>query len=390
MKILLKAKLIILSELIKKNIHGRKSIQSLLFLTLRWLYNKEETRKYKYLNLLTYRALKKVGVNLLRDFALAEFTKDFTLWLSKSDSQKSKTRLAFRIDITKSGKKYGKDIPGLEWLYDYVNECYIKTHEIFLVLVSFGNKNYIMDFVLMRKSNRIGWNNLAQKVINRLIKKIASLEADFKKYCRLSFDGGFGNGTMLQYLSEEHYQYAVVKSGGSDQVNYKNEIINLKKLEEKLALTGRFKVFNKKHNLEGEYCSAKVELINHNIPVKVVLRRFKKKKSKKYRYLLLISSNTNIYDYQIAQNYKLRWGIEECIKECKDMTGIMDYSYHTKGNAKNIESFLALRFIGYMIVNWYQVEHCRPSKTSFWRAAEKIRAQLTQMSYKALWNLFSP
>ena len=281
MKNLIKSKLNLLSKLIKKEIHGRKSIQSLLFLTLRWLYNKEETKKYKHLNMLSYTAIKKIGFNLLKDLALAELTKDIALWLTKSDSQKSKIRLALRIDTTKSVKKYGKNIPELEWLYDYVNKCFINTHELFIVLASCGKKNYIVDLVLMNKSNRIGWNNLAQSSIKELLKRIGSLEGEFKRYCRFSFDGGFGNGTMLKFLSEEGFHYPVVKSGGTEKVKYDNENISLKKLEDKLALTGHFKEFNKKHNLEGDYCSATVELVNHDILVRAVLRRFKKKKGKK-------------------------------------------------------------------------------------------------------------
>jgi len=390
MKIFLQSKFNKLSELIKKEIHGRKSIQSLMFLTICWLYNKEETKKYKRLKILVYRPLKRISVKLLVDFALSEFKEDFSLWLNKSDSQKSKISVAMRIDTTKSGKKYGKDIPGLEWLYDYVNRCYIKTHEIFLVLISIGKKNYIVDFVLLKKSRRHGWNNLAQKSINKLLKRLGCLEGGFKRYCRLSFDGGFGNGTMMKYLLEQGFQYSVVKSGGKELVQYNDKVFTFKRLEEYLALTGNFEEFNKKHDLNGMYCAATIKLINHDILVRAVLRRFKKKKGKKYRYLLIISSRTDIYDFQIAKCYELRWGIEECIKECKDRVGITSYSYHTKGSSKNIENFLALRFIGYMIVNWYRVEHCRPSRTSFWRTADRIERELSNMSYKALWDMFSP
>lgn len=379
---------------IQKKITGNKSIQSLLFVTFNWLCNKGVTKKSQKLKTLAYRVmmkpLRQFGVRLLRDFALSEFRKDFELWLTKSDSCKSKKRVSLRIDTTKTGKKYGKNIPELEWLYDYVNKCHINTHELFIVLVSIGKKNYIVDFVLMKKSERNGWKILTKKSIKRLLRNLFSLRKDFIEYARVSLDGGFGNGDIIKFLSQKGFRYVAVKSGGVDKVEYQEEELSLKGLENKLAQDRQFKDFNSKHRLKGEYCEVTVRLVKVDILVKIVLERFRKKKNQKYRYRMIISPNLNLNAYQIIQCYALRWGIEACIKECKDKVKVTDYSYHTKDTTENIETFIALRFIGYMIVNWYRAEHCKPSKTSFWLVAKRFEVELSKMNPKAFWNLFSP
>ena len=295
-----------------------------------------------------------------------------------------------RIDTTKSGKKYGKCIPGLQWLYDYVNHCYINTHEIFLVLLSIGRKDYIVDFVLIKKSRRIGWDKLSEKSIKRLLKSLGPQAKAFKHLCRVSLDGAFGHGRMLKFLSEAGFHYTALKSGGKDLVQYQGNILTLKELDYELSVNGEFKKFNPKHNLEGDYCSGIAHLVSWNLPVKVLLRRFRRKKKQGYHYLMLISVNTDIYDYQIAQCYGYRWRIEECIKDCKGLVGLMSYSHHTKGSTRNIECFLALRMMGYMLVSWCRVEHCRPSRTSFLAVAKGLEHEISGLSYNAVWSTFFP
>jgi len=148
--------------------------------------------------------------------------------------------------------------------------------------------------------------------------------------------------------------------------------LSLKDLERMLSKTGSFKEFNKGHRLDGEYCAVTARLANRDLTIRVVLRRFPSKKKKDgYRYLMLLSVNTNIYDYQIAQCYKNRWGIEECIKESKQVVDLTKYSFHSE-TTTNIEMFLALRLICLMVLNWYRVEYCRPSRTSIWKVAKRF------------------
>ncbi len=370
----LKDKITNLSDTLKLKINGKKSIQALIFIVFISFYSKKETKKSKALINLSYTVLRKkirqLGYTLIRNYGLEEFKKNFTSWLTKSDSYKSKHRVKLRIDTTKTGKKYGFAIPELERLYDYVNKCHINTHELYICLISIDKKEYVLDFELVKKSNTKGDNKTAKKMIDRLIRSLGILSSPFIHYARVSLDGAWGNGEMLEYLSGKKFQYNAVKSGGNDLVCYQNDYISLKDLERALSITGKFKYFNEKHKLKGEYCSTNVCLKKSGLTIKVVLRRFYSEKSKEYRYLMILSVNTELYDYKIAQCYGDRWGIEECIKECKQIVDLTKYSYHSKATTRNIELYLALKFICYMNINWYRVEYCRPALTSTWDVAK--------------------
>lgn len=381
-----------ISGIIKQFTKGKKIIQSLIFKMFECLIDKKNTQKRRRIENLVYKALKYFPkffcIKLLRYYSRKELKKDYEEWLSKSHSHRSKKRLKARIDGTKTGKKYAKKMPLLKMLYDYVNRCYINTHVIYLMVVSIGNKDYIVDFRLVKKDND-SWNKIAKKMINILLRFLGKRKTTLN-YLRLSLDGAWGNGDMLLYLSNKGFKYVSIKSGGKDIVNYDGQTFNLKGLESYLSKEGSFKEFNPCHNLDGSYCSAIVHLDSKDIAIRVVLRRFVSS-SKGYRYLMLLSSNTdvqNVKDYQIAQCYKDRWGIEECIKECKQVVDLTEYSFHSS-NANNIEMFLSLRFCLYMTLNWYRVEHCRPSKTSLYDVADRFRDFFQEIGYKEMWKLFS-
>ena len=52
------------------------------------------------------------------------------------------------------------------------------------------------------------------------------------------------------------------------------------------------------------------------------------------------------------------------------------------------ETFLALRFIVYMVVMWYRVEHTRPSKTTQKEVIERFRNLFDNLSPPAFQSLF--
>ncbi len=357
------------------------------------LLDKKETPKKSRVENLAYKALKmfpKMAFVLIRLFSIRELKKDYEEWLKKSPSTKSKKKFKARIDGTKSGKKYAKKMPALKLLYDYVNHCKIKTHTIYLFVVSLGYKDYIVDFKLVKK-DKDGWNKIAKVMINRFIRSIGKKKQTLK-YLRISLDGAWGNGNMLLYLYKKGFKYVAVKSGGKDLVEYNGNSYTLKAFEKFLAKTFSFKEFTARYSLKGEYCSCIVKLISCNISIRIVLRRFKSNSKKEpYRYLMLLSTNTNINevrDYQIAQIYEGRWGIEECIKCSKQVADITDYSYHSD-KVTNIEMFLSLRFCLYMFLNWYRVENCRHSVTSLYKVAERFRLYFNSIGYNSIWKLFS-
>ena len=204
----------------------------------------------------------------------------------------------------------------------------------------------------MKNTNRNGWNKTAQRMINRILKILGKNQGDFLHHCRLSLDGAWGNGEMLQFVEKKKFRYTAIKSGGKDLVIYGEETLSLKSLEKKLLTENAFRPFNEKHGLKGEYSSCLVQVKKTEQKIRIVLRKFKSKK--KIRTLMILSTNVNIYecyDYQIAQCYAVRWGIEECIKECKQIVDLTKYSFHSEKTA-NIEMFLVLRLICYMTLNW--------------------------------------
>lgn len=381
-----------ISEIIKQFTIGKKIILSFIFKMFECLLSNNETPKRRLVENLVYKALKlfpKLAFTLLRTFAVNEFNNDFDLWLKKSDSYKSKNKIKVRIDSTFTGRKYGTKIPSLKKLYDYVNNCYIKTHTLYILLLSIGNKDFIVDFELSKKDRKErGSNKVCKDMLSRLINTVTNKDSFFH-YCRLSLDGAWGNGDMLNWLSEKGFNYVSIKSGGKDLIVYKDGIIiSLKDLERFLSTKNEYyKQFNPKHNLEGDYFSITVKLYNTGLPIRIVLRRFISNR-KGYRYLMLVSPNTAIYDYQIAQSYEGRWGIEDCIKSNKQITKIQDYSYHSEKET-NIEMFLSLRFCLYMILNWYRVEYCKPKCTSLYKLEERFKYYLNSIGYKEMWKLFS-
>lgn len=352
----------------------------------------EGSKKLNKVKSLAYKVLSKklirFAYQLIEGFALSEFKKDFQYWQTLSDSSKSKKRIAIRLDHTKSGHKYSKRMPELRKLYDYVSGSYINCHEIAVLLVSIGKKDYVVDFVLIKESHEGGYNVICQKLIKRFLNNLGGLKKDFLHYARLSLDGAYGNGTMMDFIEEKGFRYAAVKSSGKDLVEYQGNSMKLKELEQALSQRNDFREFNPKHGLKGDFVLSIVTMKRTGQEIKVLLRRFKAKK-RKYRYLLILSLDKDIEHYQIAQCYQRRWKIEDCFKESKGIVDLMGYSYHSK-SSRNIEMFITLRLICYMILNWYRVEHCRPSKTSMWKVAKRFKKEFNAIGQKDLWNLFSP
>jgi hypothetical protein len=382
-----------ISEFFSRKKKKKKYIIALFWIMFKPLIRLKDTKTSRRIQNLAYKALKRfkrLPLRLVKHFSINELKIDLEQWLKKSDSYKSKHRIVARVDATKNGKKYAEKMPELAKLYDYVNKCYIKTHEIYIFLITIGRKHYIVDFCFVRRKKKFnkGCNDIAFRMIIDLLNDLWKYRSEFIHYCRLSLDGAWGNGTMLSEIKGLGFQYNALKSNGKDLVEYNGKVMRLKELEKLLSTEEGWKSFNPKHNLKGDYKSLEVKHVNEELSIKVVIRRFKSKKH--YRYLMLLCTNEKLNDFQISQCYEGRWGIEESIKELKSdkICDLTRYSFHSQG-ITNIVMFIALRFTCYMILNWYQVKYCRPSKTSMWKVAKGFEEFFISIGYKQIWKLFS-
>lgn len=372
---------------------AKKSCGALIFWVLKEFFVLEQFKsKSKILNL-AYKALKKFSVKavqLLRFYGRDAFKTEFKKWLTFSASLKSRKQINVRVDASKTGHKYGFLIPELKILYDYVSNSNIKTHEIYVLLVSIGNKDYIADFVLKKKDEK-GGNRIAKSMIYNLYNSMDKLKPDFRKYVRISLDGAFGNGDMISWLNKHKLTNTAIKSGGKDYCRYvlkDKEFRNtLKNLEQHLLKEGCFKEFNPCHHLSGEYVDILVEI--NEVTLKAVLVRYKRKKKNSYRSVLVLSHNLDWHSFQIIQTYKGRWQIEVMFRTSKQHLGLEKYSFHSEDNVDNIEMHLALRFICYMWLSWYRAEHTRPSKTSLKDVILRWRRYLNELPPKSFQQLFS-
>jgi hypothetical protein len=373
---------------------GEKSIGALLFWILKPFIEPNGSKTQARLKDLGYKVLKIfpiAGVQLLRYLGRTAFKVHFSQWLSMSHSHKSKNPITCRVDGTKSGRKYGFSIPELQLLFDHVTNSRFKTHDLYVTMISIGHKDFIVDFLIKKKDDKGGVNRIVQRMIYNLCNSMGKHKAEFKKWVKIALDGAWGKGEILAWFTKHGFLNTVVKSGGVDLVKFQWKgttcSMKLKKMEKFLIEQAHFKSFNACHHLEGQYFELTGLLISAKVSVKIVLYRFQSKKGKT-RYLMLLSLRQDWYSYQILKAYKGRWPIEVMFRTCKQVLKIEKYSFHSEGT-DNIEMFFALRFIGYMWLNWYRVAHTRPSITPLEKVVMRWRGYLNGLSPKAFQCLFS-
>ena len=122
---------------------------------------------------------------------------------------------------------------------------------------------------------------------------------------------------------------------------------------------------------------------------------------------------TDWHSHQIVKTNKGRWSIETMFRTGKQRFDWEKMGYHIKtviyypscGVVKilndderedsqesafqRIKRFLALRFMGYMAVNWYRVDCTRRSVTSLKRVVDDWQAYFASLSPKVFQNLFA-
>ena len=370
---------------------------ALIYYMLRPFLSKAKQKKLKKNRLMSYYIMSNIrsyGQYTLFKFSKTLFEKDFKEWLSKDPSNRSRNLLIAKVDDTKSGRKYGFRIPELQYLYDYVKKSKYKTHQIFVLMISLGNYDYIIDFAYKKKEHSDGYK-LAIDMLCNFVKKLSpDLKEDFIANLRVTLDGSYGKLKIVNELANCGYDINyVIKSGGQQMCKLPDgKKMKLKQCEVWMKENLKFKDFNEIHGFKGSYCETCAQLVNRNgdnIRVKLLLCRFKSKRRAKYRYILLLTNCLDWYAFRILKSYKGRWSIEVMFRSCKQSFGLKKYSFHHKHGSKNIEMHFGLTFIRYMIISHYRFRHCRPSKTSIDDIINRFEFDLNTFSVNKLQELFA-
>jgi len=397
-----------LREVFNQKKFGKFSFASLVYLIMKVFLSVVQQDKLSKIQNLAYKALQRspwLGRSLIKSYGLYMFSKEFTIWLTRSDSYKSEHRIHIRVDRTSTGEHYGKTIPALKILYDHVKKYRKKTHTLEVLLISIGEKEFIVDFVLIQykrkykkkhkeknKSQRAKTGyQLTIKMLKGVLQGLGVLKKDFIKVARLSMDGWYGKEQMFIDLCELGLSRTVIKSSGVGKVKYNGGICSLTELKSQLIKKSGYKDFNSKHSLGScQYVEEKIEFVNGKLVVRAICVKYIGKKKLKNRFLLLLTpcSEDVWHAYQVVQCYKGRWGIEVMFRICKQVYKLEKYSYHSE-SCKNIELHFALCFIGYMWLNWYRVDCTRRSITSLKDVKLVWVEYLTSLRMKSLLKLFS-
>lgn len=383
---------------------GKLSAGSLVYLILRVFLSENRIERLNKVQNLAYKALERspwLGRKLIQAYGVFQFLIEFEKWLSRCASYKSENRIHCRMDRSSTGEHYGKKIPGLKRLHDYVKNCWKKTHHIEVLLLSIGDKDFIVDFVLIKydknqkkkskQEKEMQGYSLVVKMLKKLLSGLGKHRQDFIKHARLSFDGWYGKEKMFEELFLLGLNRTVIKSGGVGKVVYKKVTYRLNDLKTLLKGKRTFKTFKECHGLGScEYLDEDIHFEKSGLKIRAVLIRYKGRKKLKDRYLLLLTNcpRESWHAFQVVQCYKGRWSIEVMFRTCKQIHKLEKYSYHSK-DTKNIELHFALCFIGYMWLNWYRIDCTRKRSTKLKDVKNHWSDYLNTMRLSSLKRLFS-
>jgi len=350
--------------------------------------NNSFMKQLQYMSYYVMPDIRSDGRELLQRFSRKRFEEDFRIWLSKHPSHRSKNLLLARVDDSKCGRKYGLKIPEVQYLYDYVKNTKYPTHQLYVLMISLGNMDYIVDFIFEHK-DKCG-TKIAYQMIDAFIKRlIPDLRLAFKDNVRIALDGAYGNLYSLEELIEEDYSF-VVKSGGKQKIILPDgQRMSLKSAETWMIDNLDFKPLGKCHKMDCEYASVIVMIEQSRHPIRLCLYRFKKKRKKGFRYLLLLTNRFDWYAFRILKTYKGRWPIETMFRTTKQKFRLKNYSYHHRTGTRNIKMHFGLCFILYMTINRYRQLYTRRSQTKLQDVILRFVNGLKELSEKSLLILFS-
>lgn len=342
-------------------------------------------------------------------------------WIEAKSYTKSRKPLLIRVDSTKTGLHYGKHIPELKWLYDHVQKTPILTHEVFILLVSIGTRDFIVDFKICSRDHRS--HPIASELLSRFLKKFSpETQEIIKEKGRLSLDGAWGTGNFASGLTQKGWLKWVIKSAGKDLVfagegfeeqslaDFQNEKVQYLNQNPEL-----WKSFHPSHRLSGaQYYKQKLFFVHSETYVNALLVKFSGKPGKKSRYLLLLAPEDNTWHpFQILKAYMGRWGIESTFRSLKQNHQFNKNGQHAKNkkmdpeinrvvsrskdeyeNAlrkafKRLHISMITSFLGHMFFSEYRTLHTRPSRTSLQSVKIRLAQCLNKMSSNDLQKLFA-
>lgn len=407
----------------ESQIKGDKSIGSMVYWTFKSIIHKdnEVTRRFEQLGYKVLDRFPLSGEELLKAFITPHLVSELKIWKKKDAPYRSRHPIQMRVDGTKGGRKYGKYIPELQNLYNYVEGNYIHTHDIYVLLVSIGEKDFVVGFLFHKKEDDLGINAIVQCLLTDLIDQVGGeLGIMLKRYGRVSLDGAWGNGKMLTWLYENHFYNIAIKSSGKDNIrdNQGNEysLKDFERMHKDILDDSFYQDFNPCHRLKRVvYYKQDVTLVSSGLEIQLIFLKYPaKKKKQKDRYLLLITfPHDRWYPFQVVQTYKWRWSIEVLFRTAKQHWGWDKYSFHSKSqltypskDAKKewnddafadsqmraldrIKRYLVIRLMGYMVMDWYRVTHTRQSITPLKKVRERWANYFDQLHPKTLLKIFA-
>lgn len=385
-----------------------------------------ETKKTAFIKKLQHTTYKSLSIKafkgreVLQSYAVKKIEDKLRERQDRSASHKSINKIIAIGDDTKSGRIYGKNVSGAKFLYDYVKDSRYFTIQVYVLLISIGKHHFIADFVF-KDEDKNGCKtifNMLQAFIKRLDPE---LRESFKKEVICALDGFYGKLKAIEdYVISQ--TPLVVKSGGNQKVivpkdvktsseatenkssemelfdNYTSETISLTELKKWLIKNNDFKKINPCHKLDADYTEIVLQTKTKLLKLKFVLYRFKKKSSPGYRYILLITNQLDWHAFRVLQAYKGRWSVETMFRTVKQKLSFKQHSFHFKNMngspnkdraLRSFEMFFSMRFILYMVLNQYRVEHTKINTTQLKTVVEGFCLELNSCNSLTLSNLFS-
>ncbi len=386
----------------------------------------DETKKTAFIKKLQHTTYKSLSIKpmkgreVLQNYAVKKIEEKLRERQNKSASHKSINKIIAIGDDTKSGRIYGKNVSGAKYLYDYVKYSKYLTIQVYVLLISIGRHHFIVDFAF-RDKDKAGCKtifNMLQAFIKRLD---PGLRESFKEEVICALDGFYGKLKAIEdYVCSQIA--LVVKSGGNQKVivskddktgseasenksgemklfdNYTSKTLSLTELKKCLIENNDFKKINPCHKLDADYTEIVLQTKTKLLKLKFVLYRFKNKKRPGYRYILLITNQLDWHAFRVLQAYKGRWSVETMFRTVKQKLSFKQHSFHFKSMNgspnkerafRSFDMFFSMRFILYMILNQYRVEHTKINTTQLKTVVGGFCSELNSCNSLTLSNLFS-
>lgn len=169
----------------------------------------------------------------------------------------------------------------------------------------------------------------------------SALEAGIEASCVL-MDTWFTNEPFIYAVLGEGLDVIGMLKDNKQQYLYKGILLGLKELV-------RYIQFDPLHNIFG---SVTVYTKKHRIPVKLV---FVRNRNKPYEYIVLLSTDCSLPDYEIVRRYGNRWPIECCFKACKSLLKL-GKEFHGVSYDLTVSS-TALVFTRFILLEWMRRKH---------------------------------